>query len=113
VNDNTAAHNAVWNTKVQRVPSGLSYAASSSYAGNVVLDLASVAATAVTNAFVSDSANEIQVSVIDLTTSTDCAAAEPLDLLLVELSNDVSEEDLGNAPIVCHSAIMYTRGSVG
>jgi hypothetical protein len=91
----------------------MSYAASSSYAGNVVLDVAGVAFTSVSNAFVSDGANEIQVSVIDLTTSTDCAAAEPLDLLLVQLFNDISEEDLGNTPIVCHSAIMYTRGSVG
>jgi hypothetical protein len=113
VNDNTAAHNAVWAGTVQRVPSGMSYAASSSYAGNVVLDVAGVAFTSVSNAFVSDAVNEIQVSVIDLTTSTDGALLEPLDLALVQLFNDVSEDDLGAGAYVCHSAIMYTRGSVG
>lgn len=113
VNDTTAAHNACWGGTLQRVPSGLSYAQSSSFASNVVLDLAGAALGSLNNAFVSDGANEVQVSYFDLHTSTDGLVMEPLDLVLVKVYNHVVSEDLGATPYICHAAVLYTKGSPG
>jgi hypothetical protein len=113
-NDNTTAtHNAVWGGTCQRVPSGLSYKTSSSFASNVVLDAAGAALGSITSAFVSDTAYEVQACFFDLQSSTDGLKLEPLDLVLLKVYNHVASEDLGAAPVICHSAVIYSRGSSG
>jgi hypothetical protein len=113
VNDNTDTQHAVWGGTCQRVPSGLSYKTSSSFASNEALDVAGSALGSITSAYASNVAYEVQACFFDLQSSTDGLKLEPLDLALVKVYNHVATEDLDAAPTLCHSAVIYSRGSPG
>lgn len=104
----TNTQKAVWAGKVRRIPAGETHTSGSDYSGNVALDGAGVAFTAVT-AYTDGSANEIGCTKIDLTTSSQAAAIEPLDLVQLYVYNDQSEDTLAQTPYVCGAAIMYSR----